>query len=59
LIGSLQRESQRNGYVVRVTNYREYIYWRWALSCVHSVMMVFLAQLAEEGQGVHAHPLSL
>jgi hypothetical protein len=33
---------------------REYIDWRWPLSCVHSVMMmVFLAQLTEGGG--HAH----
>ncbi len=36
---------------------REYIDWRWLpLSCVHSVMMVFAAQLADGG--VHTLPLS-
>jgi hypothetical protein len=30
--------------------------WRWPLFCVHSVIMVFSAQLAEGGGlGVHAH----
>jgi hypothetical protein len=34
---------------------REYIDWRWPLSCVHSVMMVFSTQLGE-GEGVHCTP---
>ncbi len=37
---------------------REYIGWRWSLSCVHSVMMVFSAQLAEGG-GTHPFALYL
>ncbi len=37
---------------------REYIDWRWPpLSCVHSMMMVFVAQLADGGVH-HALPLS-
>ncbi len=28
---------------------REYIDWRWPFSCVNSFMMVFSAQLAEDG----------
>jgi hypothetical protein len=28
---------------------REYIDWQWPLSCVHSVMMVFSAQLGDVG----------
>ncbi len=32
-----------------VTQTREYLDWRWTLSCVCSEMMVFSAQLAEEG----------
>jgi hypothetical protein len=34
---------------VAVTQTREYIDWRWPLSCVHSIIMVFSAQLAEGG----------
>jgi hypothetical protein len=32
-----------------LTIYRDYIDWRWPLSLVHLVMMVFLAQIAEGG----------
>ncbi len=41
---------------------REYIDWQWPLSCVHSVIMVFSAQLGdvggEGGEGPHpfTHP---
>jgi hypothetical protein len=38
---------------------REDINWRWPLSCVHSVMIVFSAQRGEVGGGEHALPLSL
>jgi hypothetical protein len=39
-----------------VSNFIRTTDWRWPLSCVHSVMMVFLVQLPEGG--VHAYPLS-
>ncbi len=38
-----------------------YLDWRWPLSCLHSVMMVFSTQLAEGGDACPpiAHPLLL
>ncbi len=47
-IKSLESEEQPQNKV--------YIDWRWPLPCVHSVMIVFSAQLAEGG-GVHVLPL--
>jgi hypothetical protein len=37
---------------------REYIDWKWPISCVHSAMMVFVAQLAEGG-GARPPPFTL
>ncbi len=45
---------------MEMSGWEEYIDWRWPLTSVHSVMMVFLAQLGEGGgEGVHPTPVTL